>query len=540
MKDFKILKVLDGCKGLFEKFNIDYPVMRKILQVKLVMDSRKVPTIINNSRKKKNTEDRDSNQFLKSLWIYVVMGAFLAFLVGFGNHYMFQMSLFFGVLMFMMMSALVADFSSVLLDTRDKTIILAKPVSSRTAGMAKLMHIGIYMFYITIAFSGISLAVGLVKHGFAFFILFLALIVLADIFLIILTALLYLLILRFFDGEKLKDIINYFQIGLTIAMSVGYQLLIRLFDVTGQSIHFGPEWWQFFIIPTWFGAPFELFLHNNTAPVYIALSAMAFIIPIVSIMTYIKLMPVFERSLQKLTSVSRSKKTSKTISSLAAKLLCRGREERIFFQFANDMMKNERDFKLKVYPAVGIALVFPFIFLFNQIGTEGLEAMRKSDKFLTMYFCGLMIPSLVMMLQYSAKYKAAWIFKSIPLTDERAIYSGTLKAAFIRFVIPVFVLLCVAYTIIFGIRIVPDLFVVLLTLFLYTIISFKFLDTSLPFSKSYDAIQQSEGIKLTVLLVLLLLFAGIHFLCNLISPMANYVYLLVLLLSNLISWKKAI
>lgn len=40
---------------------------------------------------------------------------------------------------------------------------------------------------------------------------------------IVITALIYLFILRFFNGEKVKDIINFVQIALTIVMTIGYQ-----------------------------------------------------------------------------------------------------------------------------------------------------------------------------------------------------------------------------------------------------------------------------------------------------------------------------
>ena len=60
MDDFKSLRFLDLFKRLFIKFGIDYVVMRKILQVKLTMDQRRVPTMFNGAKKK------EGNNFLKS------------------------------------------------------------------------------------------------------------------------------------------------------------------------------------------------------------------------------------------------------------------------------------------------------------------------------------------------------------------------------------------------------------------------------------------------------------------------------------------
>ena len=45
MEDFKTLKLLDNVQFIFRKLGIDYPVMRKILHIKLTMDERKVPLL---------------------------------------------------------------------------------------------------------------------------------------------------------------------------------------------------------------------------------------------------------------------------------------------------------------------------------------------------------------------------------------------------------------------------------------------------------------------------------------------------------------
>lgn len=51
MKDFTILKLLDRFDFLFKKMGVDYPIMRRILQVQLTMDERRVPTILTNQKR---------------------------------------------------------------------------------------------------------------------------------------------------------------------------------------------------------------------------------------------------------------------------------------------------------------------------------------------------------------------------------------------------------------------------------------------------------------------------------------------------------
>jgi hypothetical protein len=171
MIDLKILKFLDRLRPLIERLGVDYRAMRKILEIKLLMDRRRVPTVI--ASNKRNDDLDDSNKFLKSLWIYVLMGLILIPFVTMKNNYIYQMSIVFAVVMFFVMSSLISDFSSVLLDIRDKSIIGTKPVGPKTLSMAKNIHILIYIFYITAALVGPVLIVSLFFQGIVFFLVFL-------------------------------------------------------------------------------------------------------------------------------------------------------------------------------------------------------------------------------------------------------------------------------------------------------------------------------------------------------------------------------
>ena len=226
MQTFKSLQFLRLFKGLFEKFGIDYDAMQKILSIKLTMDQRRVPTIFNASSKKK-----EGNHFFKSLWIYALYGLILVPFLLLGTNYIFQMSLVFGMIIFIIMTSMISDFSTVLLDVRDKNILNTKPINGRTISAAKIMHVMIYMTVITGAFVAIPLLVGLVRHGIVFSIVFFIDLVFTLLFVVVLTALIYLFVLRFFDGERLKDIINYVQIILSVGVIAGYQILIHSFNM---------------------------------------------------------------------------------------------------------------------------------------------------------------------------------------------------------------------------------------------------------------------------------------------------------------------
>jgi len=540
MKEFKTLMVLDKFKGLFRIVGVDYIVMRKILQVKLTMDGRRVPTAIGNSWKKNNEQEKkDSNSFIKSLWLYMILGAIMIPIVMHGENYIFQMSLIFAILMFMVMSTLISDFSYVLLDIRDRNIIFTKPVDSKTLNMAKAVHVFIYMLFLTTALAGPALITSIIKHGILFFLIFLLEIILMNLLIVVITALIYILILKFFDGEKLKDIINYVQIALSMVIALGYQLVGRIFNVIDINVIFVPKWWQYFIMPIWFGAPFEVILNRNYNTFFVVFSALAVIIPIISIAIYIKLTPVFERNLQKLNNnTSKGEKGSKKFINAISNIICSSKEEKAFFTFASNIVKNEREFKLKVYPSLGFSIIFPFIFIFNTLRSTGWSNIASSKMYFTIYLCAILIPTLIMMMKFSGKYKAAWIYKVLPIKETASIFKGTIKAFMIKLLIPLFIIQSIIFIKIFGFRIFDDLILVLLNMLLYVVLCFKFTKKALPFSESYEAAQQGEDVVTTFALMMLLGgLALIHFLCT-FSSFGVYIYILAMICIDMVAWRK--
>ncbi|MEW8973439.1 MAG: hypothetical protein AB2375_04520 [Tissierellaceae bacterium] len=539
MEDYRVLKFLDLFKGIFERFGIDYKAMRKILQVKLLLDSRRVATVLQNSKANRE-ENKDKNNFIKSLGMYLLLGFLMIPIVIFGQNYLFQMSIVMGMFMFFMMTSLISDFSSVLLDLKDKNILLSKPINNRTLNMAKIIHIFFYVFMTTMAMMGPALIASLIKNGVLFFFIFLMEIILIDLFLIVVTGLVYLLILRFFDGEKLKDIINYVQIGLTLTLSIGYQMISRIFQfVDFDTVKFTNKWWTYLLTPVWFAGSFEFFIRGNRDGYIVAYTIMAFIIPIVSIIVYIKLMPEFERNLQKLTSAGKAKKNKDRLTGTISRLICKTKEERNFYRFATNMMKNERTFKLKVYPSLGMGFIFPFLILLSFSYTKDISQISQGSIYFTMYFSYIIIPAVLQFLGYSGDYKGAWIYETFPIDYWESIYRGTVKAAFINLFTPIFILISIIFLIVFKLSILPHIIIVYLNMMLSICILFMISEKNLPFSRAFEVSEGRSGFMAMILSFITIgCLGGAHYLIGKMSYGA-YIYILISIVANMVFWKYA-
>ncbi|UAK15801.1 hypothetical protein [Sporolactobacillus terrae] len=537
MKESRFLKITDLMRPVFEKLGVNYAVMRHVLAVKLLMDARRMPIVLASGRQKKK---KDSNLFLKSLWVYALVGLFVVPFIFLSSDYLFKTSLIFAIILFMVMTAMIADFSSVLLDTRDQAILWTKPIDARTLHAAKTVHLCIYLILLTGALGLPAAIAGLMRFGLGFFLLFLLNLIFIDLISLSCTTFVYLLVLKFFDGERLKDIINYVQIFLSLAVAVGYQFVIRAFDVTATHITLTPAWWQLFVPPLWLASTIEWVIGGQRTAFLSLLALLGLLMPFILFSIYQRFSNAFEQAVIKLTvQAGKSRTQSGKLNHLLGKLLCRNLEERTFFRFSSLMMKQDRTFKLKVYPSLGMALVFPFIFLINNFHGSSWHQIGQGSGFFYAYFSLLVIPTALMMLRCSSTFKGAWIYGAAPIKQRHSIFSGALKAMITQLYLPAYFLLSVVFLLLFRWTIIPDLIAILLTASIFTIICSHYcLGESFPFSEPFDA-QPSTGNFMVLFLFLIAgLFAAAHAIVRAILPgYGVFIYIACLLAANLLVWK---
>lgn len=495
MQDFLYLKLLDRIKPLFSSMGIDYTIMRRILEVKLIMDGRRTSTF--NQEKPKG-----KHPFLASLAIYAFLGIFIGIFMLFSFPLFLKMNIVLGMIIFIILTTMISDFSSVLLDVRDKSILLARPVKAKTLNTAKLLHIVYYLFSITMAIAGLSLIVSLFKYGFLFFLTMLIILVLICSLTILFTSIFYFAILHLFSGEKLRDIINYFQISLSIFMTVSYQLIGRLFNIVDMQVQISMHWWNFLLPSSWFAAPFSVLFANEHGLYYILLSLTGVIIPIIALILYIKIAaPAFEKNLQKLTSSSGSKESFKkhSLMQIVSGLICYNRTEKVFFKFTCNMLKSERKLKLKLFPSLTLGVIMPFIMIFSTAShsksiSEFLSTIANGEYFLYLYISLILFSNLFMIISMSENYRGAWIYKVLPVGDPGQILKGSMKAFIYKYIIPFFLLTCLIFIAICGMKIILDLILIFINLMTIMLALLKFSKKELPFYKDFDSTQGAGNI----------------------------------------------
>ncbi len=534
MDGFLSLKILDSFQKLFEKFGIDYNMTRMILKTKLILDGRRAPILVSSNNESNGTEH---SSLIKAYLIHLLFGVFLAFFIYMIKDEMVRMIYFAGAFFFMTTMYLISDFSFVLLDTKDKNILMTKPIDSKTLSMAKVLHILIYMFRLNTFIAGPSLIALVMDNGLLVIPIFLFEILLMDLLIFLITAFIYLLVLRLFDGEILRNIINLIQILLTILVTVGYQIAVRMIDFSSlKNIKYNFESINYFNPIFWFGAPFEIIFNEGKASYLYIFTALLIAVPIFCFFIYLKLSKKMEMLLLKLEGEGKEKASKHRIEFLIGRLLNKDETSRQAFQFTNAMLRSDRSLKLKIYPALSTGVLLPILMIFNM-GMSGSNYEISGYEYIYLYFNFLVFPTVLGLIQYSSAWKGAYVYIISGFSNKRELYNGLLQAISIRLLVPLIIFNSVIYVMLFKERFILDIIILILSSILMLPIIGKIYFTALPFSKPIDESNQKQPLdKFFMSLGVTGCFILLHFISYKIH-FGTWLYLGMLIIGIPITWK---
>lgn len=484
-----LLKFLDLFKGFFYWIKVDYDQLRAILTVKLMMDNRR--QLVSYQTK---TKKEPSNTFLITLFVYALFGMFVSLAMYNIPSFIMSMILFFSYLMVMIIMTLITDFSSILLDTSDNTIILPRPVDGRTLFVARTTHILLYLGQMVLALSLLPMVIISLKHGAGLLPFFFLAIVLASITAIALTNAFYLLLMQFANEEKLKNIINYFQIVMAVFVMGGYQILPRIMErLDLENFVFDITWWSFLLPPVWFAGALETIYFNSFDVSHIALCMCAVTLPISGAWLVNRyLTPVFNRKLGVLNNadvinplVTTPRKENRNIIEKITTAITTAGLEHGAFNFIYKILGRDRKIKLKIYPSYGYVLIFGIIFMFKgkqDIATTWAELGESHYYIVLIYLTFMIIQVAIFEIRYSDEFKASWIYFAAPIDKPGEILSGMLKAVFVRLFMPGYLIMSAIVLSIWGVSVIDDVIIGLINNFIMLIILSLINQRSLPFS----------------------------------------------------------
>mgnify|MGYP000608293560 FL=1 len=217
----KVFAWLNRFAPALEKRGVQFDQLRLILATKNLLAARE-PSGMGSlfSQRKRGKDASLRTGFLWNLLFGVIIGLMM-FLPASA---LTLFTIFFSVQLLTSFLNILTTYSSLILDPRDRTVFASRGVNDRTLSFARILNVCFYLG-ITLLAMGIP---GIVITGLHFGPLVavggLLALILSGILSLVIALFVYLLVLRYFDGERLRNMLNLVQILLMIGIYVGGQL----------------------------------------------------------------------------------------------------------------------------------------------------------------------------------------------------------------------------------------------------------------------------------------------------------------------------
>ena len=518
MDKFILRFILSVVKIIVRK-GVDFEKLKIIAETKILMDRRRVYMNWKMAQQKET-----KNPLLITLIVYAFFGLFIGSMIFVLNSFMLNMIFIHSYVLFMMCMTIITDFSSVLLDTADNQIILHKPVNSKTLFVARLIHILVYLLQFTIALSTFPIIFIFIKFGIITGVTAIVTILLTVAFAVFFTYLLYALVLRFSNEQKLKDIVGYFQIFMTVFFAVGFQILPRLMNFSQLEAGFTLHTYSYILPPVWMALTLDSVHFFNFDTIHIIMIFCAFTVPLFTFWIMIKfLAPAFANKLAALNAGGALEKNTKTfyptpkcISSKISGIICSSQTERSSFEMVWKITGRDKNFKLQFYPSLAYILVFIFIFVFKSGQNAATLWQNLPGTKMFLFFIYLPMFTLagsVTFITTHENFQASWIYQSTPIAKPGHLIIGGLKVILTKFFILIYIsLFCFAWYI-WGVSITDDFILGLFNNLLIFLLVSTMQDHYLPFSRQVNIKQQSgKFVQVIIQMALIAGLIGIHYL----------------------------
>lgn len=411
------LKVLDLFKPLFNGLKVNYEKLRAILKAKLIMENRRTSAFSNSfssqeSNSKISQFFQNSNFFKRGYILFLIYGLILAGLCASIDNIKIRYTVLFAVGMFLFFAGIIVDFTEVLIDTRDRDILLYKPVGEKEINLARLISLIIYVVKLALIMFGPALLLTLVKRPQEVPILLVE-VVMLSVSLVMFEYIFYYVLFRIFKNLNIKSIITTVQVLIFVVLMIGFQVFGHIVDKEMAIKIFSSEAFKYLFIPMWFTGPFELLYGNfETINIIYTVLLIVFFIGFIAINTAIS--KDFEEILSKKDKVIINKKSS-FLQRLTNKFFAKNDMERAGVNMVFWMKGSDEKLKFQLGSISLMIIVYPLIFLFAAFkkGSDPMADMVLKDhaRFVTLinYMSAMMAMSIWQILNYATNYKASII-----------------------------------------------------------------------------------------------------------------------------------
>lgn len=509
-----LLSLFVPFRWFIEKAGADYDKFIRILELKLTLDDRRMRGF--GAKSGKSMKNVLVKQSVTQMALGILFLTFLMLIKSPFTFYYFAHTF----IMVMMAMMIISEFSTILFDTAENSIMQPLPIKGNTVSLARNAHIFLYLSLMAFNISIFTIVLVIFKFGILSGLIFLLTIFLNVLFTLFLANILYLGIMRLASGEKLKNLLMYFQVVVAIFFMAAYEFGLNVVDkskITNMVLHV--HWYTFLFPPAFFSGLTEALSLPNFDTQHLIFLAEALLLPVIAIyLTGKYLTPVFNQKLMDLEQGDRISKVRTKVSRqglwyrIMASIFTKGNEERAAFKLMWKMTGRERIFKQTLLPAFGYIVIMIVIPLFQK--HISYNELIHSNKYLLVLYAFMFISAILPLALIAGNNQhAAWIFKAQPLGTPANFFKGCIKAAFVRFFLPLYLGIGIIVCFIWGIHVFPDVLIAFMAIYLITLMMDFMQAPVFPFTMEKSATQGvGRAFKFFSIMVIAALFGLIHYL----------------------------
>jgi len=419
---------------------VDEVQFRALLKIHLLLDFR--ATRLRSAHRQRS----QLYSFVISLIFYFLVGIFTAFSALRLFDFFGFAFLTFSVSMVLVAMAIIIEFNEIIINPEDAEILAHRPVDSRTYFWVKMVNLLFYMTSFGLALNLPPAFIGLeyTAAPFYFPVAYLMVAWLAHTATAFAMILLYALLVRWLNYERLKDVLAYTQVVFSFIVFVGYQFLLRLMPEMHKTRLGGV--WPYLTPPAWFAGLLGLITHpREEFWLYAGLAVAVFLV--LATLAARRLSLDYAQLTYKLSQSARIREEASRIGRSASygasrflRFLVRDSAEAVGYLLVSRYIRRNRNMRMRIFPAFAMPLAVMGMFMLDGELTDPFVSPNL-PVFMALFFLVYLAVFFHQILPTSDHWRAAWILNVAPVDNYGRLYVGAMKALTFKYVAPYFVLI---------------------------------------------------------------------------------------------------
>lgn len=499
--------ILSLLAPVYRVFGVDIKQLKQLVTVKLLVGNRTAKGLGNHKQK---------NMLVRQLIVSTLLTPMFFIILAIEGALEGAIMIYFFMIMLIIIMTYMTEYPYLLFNKTETGIIERLPVSDATLMAARLTSMIGYMSSLIVGMAIIPSCIIGVESGSRIALLFIGATLLAGFFSLLLANLIYAIMIKCVPADKFEKVTGYFQILIIAAVMASYQFI----NISAKEQNFmflsDPPLWTWFTPSSWFAAIPMWFINPGNYAHWFVLIAIVSTILLAFINTRLISINFMNKATRIMQATGGSGVNKRDYASeKLAFVFTRKGIERSGFMLSWRLMKGNMKFKQSILPVFIYillfgALIFYRVFTSGQ-GDDGAEFKSSLQILTVFYLAGAMSLMFYDVIGMTDKENVSAIYAGRPVEKPGLFLLGTFKAVYLKYFVPLFLILSIPAIIIGGSGISLKIMLCFLILTTVSLFYFRFAAFSFPFSRYCpNGMKGTYSVKIILNILFIMVLFGVQ------------------------------